>query len=240
MYKVIKFLKYFFPLALILFVFGYGILCNFGFSGIYNNEKHIEGQTKVACVGDSITYGHGIWDWETNHYPKQLGNILGDGYCVHNYGVSGSCAQDDSDKPYQEQKAYNESIAFDADILVFMLGSNDTKPENWKGIDEFKKDYLALLDTYLEDNKDLKIYLCTLSKAFYANEGDELANFDIDPKIVDEISNCIKEIAAERGYELIDINFATSNHQEWYKDGIHPNKDGAKFIAETIAEKIKK
>ena len=35
---------------------------------------------RVACVGDSITFGHGVEDREKNCYPKVLGDLLGDKY----------------------------------------------------------------------------------------------------------------------------------------------------------------
>src|SRR5436309_1389605 len=46
-------------------------------------------KTKVACVGDSITAGAGINDPAHNAYPAQLQKLLGDGYLVKNFGVSG-------------------------------------------------------------------------------------------------------------------------------------------------------
>ena len=39
---------------------------------------------------------------------------------------------------------------------------------------------------------------------------------------------------------LVDIHELTSAHPEWFeKDGIHPNKDGAKSIANVFADAIK-
>ena len=34
---------------------------------------------KVACVGNSVTYGHGIENREKNSYPAQLQRMLGNG-----------------------------------------------------------------------------------------------------------------------------------------------------------------
>ena len=45
---------------------------------------------KVACVGDSITYGAGIKDRKNMNYPVQLGKILGKKYEIKNFGNSGS------------------------------------------------------------------------------------------------------------------------------------------------------
>ena len=38
------------------------------------------GQIRVACVGDSVTYGYGIRHRAKYNYPAVLQNLLGDGY----------------------------------------------------------------------------------------------------------------------------------------------------------------
>ena len=54
-----------------------------GLSGIrfYKNGKDT---IKVACIGNSVTYGYGISNWPKNNYPFILGGILGDEYTVNN------------------------------------------------------------------------------------------------------------------------------------------------------------
>lgn len=44
---------------------------------------------KVACVGNSVTYGHGIENREKNSYPAQLQRMLGNEYEVANFGKAG-------------------------------------------------------------------------------------------------------------------------------------------------------
>ena len=55
---------------------------------IHPMNKHKEGQIKVACVGDSITYGS--YHITKRNYPAVLSKMLGDGYCVNNFGFSGA------------------------------------------------------------------------------------------------------------------------------------------------------
>ena len=45
---------------------------------------------KVACVGNSITYGTGLADRDTEAYPVRLQEMLGDGYIVGNFGKPGA------------------------------------------------------------------------------------------------------------------------------------------------------
>ena len=64
---------------------------------------------RVACVGDSITEGEGVED-RAMRYPESLGALLGEGYDVRNFGVSGSTMLDAGDVPYKKQRAYRTRI----------------------------------------------------------------------------------------------------------------------------------
>ena len=196
-------------------------------------------QIKIACVGDSVTYGYGIENRNKDTYPAVLQNMLGANYKVRNFGVSGHCVQDTSDRPYANTKTYAKSLKYKADIVVFMLGSNDTKVFNWQGIDYFRSAYYKLLDSY----GDAKIVLCTPPTAYYIDElgevtthdDDGITTFEIQPNAVEEIANMVYEIAKERNYPVVDVNTVTEGHNEWFTvDGTHPNEDGARAIAQAV------
>ena len=200
-------------------------------------------QIKIACVGDSVTYGYGLRNWEENNYPAVLQRLLGQDYLVGNFGVSGHCIQETSDQPYTYSNSYKMSLDYDADIVVFMMGSNDTKVDNWQGIDHFRNSYCKLLDSY----RDAKIILCTPPTAFYINslgevtmdDSDGITSFEIQPNYVEEIADMVYDVAREYGYPVVDINTLTDDNPQWFTvDGTHPNEDGAKAIAESVHEKV--
>lgn len=231
-------------IVLIIIIIGFCIFSYLflnGLSGIHLKNDYSDGQIKVACVGDSITYGHGVRNWSKNNYPAVLQKLLGDEYNVQNFGVSGSTTQKTGDQPYVDTKSYKLSIEYNADILIFMLGSNDSKPYNWKDRESFKKEYIDLLNTYISDNDSLKVYLCTVSKVYYDDESQTSgpSTFDIQGDKVEIINDVIKEVAAEYGCNYIDIYSLTKEHPEWFKDNIHPDADGAKAIAEEMYKNIK-
>ncbi len=207
-----------------------------GLSGMSQVSEPSADQVKVACVGDSITYGHGISNWPENNYPKLLQGLLGEDFHVNSYAVSGRAVHPDSDQPYTELEHYQQSIAYDADILVFMMGSNDAKPENWFGGAAFREELEKLLDSYNVP----EIYLCTPATAFFMNGQTEgKANYDIQPAVVEEIADIVRAVASERGYVLIDINDLTEDHPDWFStDGIHPNNYGALQIALAVYRAI--
>ena len=232
MKKVLKVLLIILLIIILIVAGGFAYLYFNGMSGMSNTSEPQEGQIRIACAGDSTTYGHGISGWPKNNYPAVLQNLLGENYHVNNYGVSSFAVQTGADRSYRSLPHYQESLAYDADYVVFMMGSNDSKPINWKGADAFKTDLLSLLDTY----GDSEIILCTLPSAFFLEGQTEgTTNHDIQPLIVNEIAEITREVAQERGYTLIDIYALTAQHPEWFeKDGVHPSNEGAAAIAREV------
>ena len=92
---------------------------------------------KLACVGDSITHGSGTKIPARESYPAQLAGLLGPGWDVRNFGVSGATLLDKGDRPYTRQRLYKAALDFKADVVVILLGTNDSKPQNWKFKEEF-------------------------------------------------------------------------------------------------------
>lgn len=226
--------------VLVLIMLSLLVLHMNGLSGLHNHKEPKEDQIRVACIGDSITYGHGISGWTRNNYPAQLQDMLGDGYHVENFGHSGRTLSDGGDKPYSESKQYELSLEYDADIIIFMLGTNDSKPENWTDYDTFISEYKKMLTAYKENNPDVRIILCTPARSFFSgNKTEGKTNFDIQPDIVEQMGIRIRTFALLNGYECIDVYDITAGHSEWFeKDNVHPNADGANAIADAIYKRI--
>lgn len=250
MYKILSFINGFVKrnkklcticaVALFFVLVIFLIMYSNGYSGLHTHTRAKNDQIKVACVGDSITYGHGIKGWARNNYPAQLQKILGDEYHVENFGHSGRTLSDNGDKPYTDSKQYKKSLEYDADILVLMLGTNDSKPENWSNALTFVAEYDSLVSEYKKNNPDLRIIICTPACAFFANEKSEgTTNFDIQPSIVSELRNHLRAYVVSHGYEMVDVYDLTQHHSEWFEDNVHPSNDGARAIAELVANKIK-
>ena len=86
--KLLKILLIAVAILAVLLIAGYCYLYNHGMSGkMLQVDPPVEGQIKVACVGDSITYGHGIKNWAKNNYPVLLQNKLGSDYHVRSFGA---------------------------------------------------------------------------------------------------------------------------------------------------------
>ena len=235
--KILKILLIVLIVLAVLLTAGYLYLYNHGLSGkMLEVDPPAEGQIKVACVGDSITYGHGVSNWPDNNYPVLLQKLLGSDYHVQSFGVSGRAVQDNSDQPYTALKFYTQSLDYDADIVVFMMGSNDSKPENWFGAEAFRTSLCSLLDSY----GDAKILLCTPAACFFMEEHTgTTTSHDLQPAVAEEIAGIVREVAAERNYPLVDIHALTAANQQWFEaDGVHPGNDGAAAIAQAVYQAI--
>jgi len=202
-----------------------GVLCLlFVVSAAYGQQPG--GVVRVACIGNSITAGFGIKDAVHKSYPAQLQLLLGDGYEVRNFGVSSRTLLNKGDRPYMKEKAWRDAQAFCPDIAIVKLGTNDSKPENWQYGDDFEHD----LDSLVSVLKGAKVFLCTPIPAFKTT-------WNINDKvIVDSIIPVIRSVAHARHLEIIDLHtlFAVDG-DKMQRDGIHPNADGARRLAELIA-----
>ena len=189
---------------------------------------------KVACVGDSITYGAGIKDRENHSYPKQLARMLGDGFLVENFGVSGATLLKKGDRPYWKTGKYKGALALQPDIVVIKLGTNDTKPKNWKHKDQIAADLKAMVGAFRELPSKPVVFLCLPVPAFPERWGIR------DSVIKSELIPIIKEVAKSEKCPVIDLYKALDGKRELFPDKVHPNQGGAKVIAETVNAAIGK
>lgn len=174
---------------------------------------------RVACVGDSITYGMG----SKVPYPSHLQTLLGPDWDVGNFGVSGRTLLRKGDFPWWNEAACTNAVAFDPDVVIIMLGTNDTKPQNWVYKDDFISDYTMLIDLF----SDACVYLCSPCPV------PDPGNWGINDSNVQQEIKMINRLAADKGLELIDMHEALADRPELLPDRVHPNTEGALILAET-------
>ncbi len=227
-------------------IIGMIILCIFVFvvimggTNIRFHNRHKENQIRVACVGDSTTYGTVIPNVFYNCYPAQLGRMLGDKYHVSNFGFNGKTALDINENSFRRTNQYPLSVRYQPNIVIIMLGTNDTKLQNWVSQERYKEDYKSLIQTYLDLDSKPKVILCTPNSA-YSVKGrtDGIYNYGINEAGLQKECKVVKELVDEMQLDFIDMYNVTANHSEWYRfDGIHPNKGGAKAVARAVYERI--
>lgn len=186
-----------------------------------------EDKPVVACVGDSITAGD-------SHYPGKLQELLGDRWIVKNFGRGGRTLLRRGDNPYWNEKVYKEALGCNPNIVVIMLGTNDTKPQNWVHKDEFYSNYKELVQSFKALPSKPRIFVCL--PCWVAPK----AGFGINEEnILLEIPSIMK-VAAEEGAQVIDVHGAVANHPELLvADGVHPKSTGSDVLANTVYNALK-
>jgi lysophospholipase L1-like esterase len=199
---------------------------------------------RVACVGDSITFGVCIQNWPHDSYPAMLGRLLGTGWDVRNFGVSGATMLTKSDLPYVKQKPHDDAVAFAPDIVVIMLGTNDSKhrgdgsldsenaPMNWSNKADFVPDYEAMIAEFRKANPAVKVYLCLPTPCFPGRWG-------INEKTIhDEVIPLIRQVAKSVNASIIDLNSPFAEKKNLFPDTVHPNAAGAGLMAATVYQAL--
>ena len=187
---------------------------------------------RVACIGNSITFGAGIKKRSRDSYPSVLARMLGDSYWVKNFGVSARTMLNKGDHPYMNEPAYKNALAFNPNIVVIKLGTNDSKSFNWKYKADFMKDAQNMINAFKGLPSQPKIYLCYPSKAYLTGDG---INDDIISK---EIIPMIKKLAKKNDLSVIDLHTAMDGMPELFPDRIHPNEKGAQVMAKAVYQSI--
>ena len=187
---------------------------------------------RVACIGNSITFGAGIKNRSRDSYPSVLARMLGDNYWVKNFGVSARTMLNKGDHPYMNEPAYKNALAFNPNIVVIKLGTNDSKSFNWKYKADFMKDAQTMINAFKGLPSQPKIYLCYPSKAYLTGDG---INDDIISK---EIIPMIKKLAKKNDLSVIDLHTAMDGMPELFPDRIHPNEKGAQVKAKAVYQSI--
>ncbi len=206
-------------------------------------------QIKVACIGDSITYGFGLADRARESYPSRLQALLDEsapgGYEVRNFGNSGRGVYLDSmrgseKRGFRWMKEHKQALAWKPDVVICNLGINDcgeyVKEHTW-GRDgsrrtlrrrgQFRDDYLALLGDYRAANPDVKLVIWTklapLTKGqrFYRSPEPFLMQSDLE------------EVARRAGARGVDMQSPLRDAMDSLisRDRIHPTAAGADAIA---------
>ncbi len=141
-------------------------ICSFvAISLLFNINAFASHPIRVACIGDSITYGAGIEDPAKDGYPAVLQRMLGSGFEVRNYGLNARVMTQEGDNPYMKETEYAQVKAFLPDIVTIMLGTNDSKPHNWNaGL--YEGSYQQMINELKAMPSHPDIYVCLPPPAY--------------------------------------------------------------------------
>ena len=196
---------------------------------LYGNAGEVH---RVACIGNSITKGSWLSHPERDSYPAALERMLGKGWVVDNWGVSGSCASTESSQMYMKNSTYPKVKSSRPDIVTIFLGHDDARKPNQAGLPRFGDGLAQIVKDLKAGNSAVRIFLITPSKVF-----SDAYNND-DNAIRSQVIPAIKRIADAENVQFVDAYTATENDKSYFPDGIHPDANGAGHIAQALYKAI--
>jgi lysophospholipase L1-like esterase len=198
------------------------------------------GTKKIACVGDSITEGFGISVDKRKEFcwPSVLQKILGNKYKIENFGVCGRTLIRDVPSSWVKTNCPKRLSEFKPDIIIMMLGTNDSQKKVWKYKDNFEEDLKKYIADFRKINRSVKIYLSLPPPSFSGKKLRTGDNYSAS-LIRDEIIPILRKVAKEEKIPVIDTFSKFIKKPEYFADGLHPNIQGAEAIAKFIASELK-
>ena len=192
---------------------------------------------RVACVGDSITYGYALPEATRarSSYPGVLGFRLGGGYVVKNFGHTGCTIMNlDWLPPLMKTDEYKQSLAWKPNIVILMGGTNDGNPRNWAHIDQFEIDLKQITHSFLNLSTHPRVIVMTppriCTKAEKGVIDDEQCN-----NVNQTLPPILRSFAKTNALTLIDSRLAVTSRDCYTVDGIHLNEKGCSKLANQVA-----
>lgn len=182
---------------------------------------------RIACVGDSITDGFGLANPSQDAWPALLGEMLGGGFDVRNFGSSGKTLQKSGDQSYWDERRFRQALDFNPDIVIIKLGTNDAKEANWRGPENFRADLDAMIAEFasLPSKPRIVLGLC----AWVRRDSIGIARERVENGVIP----VVRDAAKRGGLEILDFHSILKGRPELYCDDIHPNEAGALLMAES-------
>lgn len=187
---------------------------------------------RVACVGDSTTWGTHATRAEGVTYPDYLAKLGRRTLRVRNFGVGATTLLRRSGHAWCDTGELERTIAFHPDIVVIMFGVNEIAHPDL--LDGFLPDALWLIGQFNRAIPDVRIFIATPTPFAPENE-QSLKNTELATKIIP----VWRQVAQMTGCEVIEVNQSYPPTLDFLPDGIHPNAKGNRLIAESVFNAIK-
>ena len=192
---------------------------------------------RVACVGDSITFGYGLPESirAAKSYPGDLGTRLGGGYLVKNFGHNGSTVMNlDWLPPIAKTEEYQQALAFNPNIVIIMGGTNDGMPRNWEHVSQFSTDLKKITHSFLNLSTHPKVMIMVpprlLPKSEHGMADDNYCN-----NVNQALPQLLREFVRSNSLQLIDSRVVITTRDCYTPDGIHLTEKGCIKLANQVA-----
>jgi acyl-CoA thioesterase-1 len=186
----------------------------------------------IVCLGDSITSGFKLPAPETSSFPSQLEKMSGNKWKITNAGVTGGTALKKGDISIWTTDVFSSIKKTEPDVVVLMLGTNDTKDINWPHISFFEADYSEIVQQIKELPGHPEVILCSVPPIEGFN------HLGISDGRATELTGQVREIAEATETHYVDFTSPLAGKPKLFLDGLHPNEQGAQIIAKILMKSI--
>ncbi len=187
--------------------------------------------TRISWVGDSITQGYGLNGSEKNSPPGALRRILEGKAMVGNFGISGTTLLKNGDNPYWKQAAFVRAKKYEPNVVIIMLGTNDSKPQNWARATEIAGDMEALVTEFRNLPSKPAVVVVLPVPVFKPA-------FGITEELLAQVRPLLAQGAKKAGATVVESTSSLAGKPELFPDGVHPNEKGAELIARLVADNL--
>lgn len=205
---------------------------------------------KIACIGNSITFGARLTDPRVESYPAVLSAMLSEkgyaNYEVKNYGIGGATMLKFGTPNLW--RLLDSLKNFIPDIVIIKAGTNETVGEprrNWEHINEFEKNYSEYVAAIRKINPACRIIICSPLDMVIETEGltaERQKDLSGRRPRIWELRKRIKKIAKAEQLYFLDLTKPFKGKAEFMTktDGVHPNKEGYYYMASLVFNFIRK
>ena len=184
---------------------------------------------KVACVGDSLTYGTTLLNRKVESYPARLAKSLGKDFDVVNFGFAGYSLNRHSAKCYLNLPVFGILEQYAPNYVILLLGTNDARQKNFTTETEFANAYRTILNNLNNLSSKPQLIVMTCPTAYVETAKYE---FDFSHENLAKIVQLQRAILSEYKIPYIDLYNITQGKTTLYsEDMLHFNSKGAKFLA---------
>ena len=195
---------------------------------IPNVNSNFEG-IKVACVGDSLTYGTTLLNRRVESYPSRLAKLLGNDFDVLNLGFPGHALSKKSEKCIFNTPVFEILENYAPDYVLLLIGTNDARLKNHTTDDDFATNYKQMISNIINLPSAPKLIAMTCPMA-YAEESQKFTDFS--GEILARLVQVQRAILNLQKISYIDLYNVTQERIALYSDDkLHFNAKGAKFLA---------
>jgi lysophospholipase L1-like esterase len=201
-------------------------------------------KVRIACIGNSITFGARVQNPQLESYPAVLSAMLiGGGYTgyeVKNFGIGGATVLRFGTPNIW--KTLDSLKLSPPDVVVIEVGTNETVSAtryNWEHIGDFEKDYSDYIVAIKKINPNCTFILCSPLDMVITTDGlspERKNDLSVRRPRIWDLRKRIRKIAKREGEYFLDLTkpFEGRSDLMTASDGVHPNKDGYQYLAKLV------